>query len=173
MHLESLQNWFVFICEFLEKVLDFLCAQTVSENRKVPQDVSAMAFSVLCLCWKVLSAALEICVLRLDKEVVKLRGLYLIENTMWSSCFLGPSSSPDAFNGTDEEIETVLGVLLMKLFFSSSFFIFGAWVIRWPHVVAEPWELHWPTPAFVWSILPGLCLNEIALGSMDFWVQSI
>lgn len=72
----------VFICECLEKVLVSLCAQTVSEKRKVPQDVSAMAFSVLSLSWKVLSTTLEICVLRFDKEVVKLRGLYLIENTM-------------------------------------------------------------------------------------------
>lgn len=63
------------MCERLEKVLDFLCAQTASENRKVLRDVSARAFSVLCLCWKVLSAVLEICVLRLGKEVLKLTPL--------------------------------------------------------------------------------------------------
>lgn len=82
VHPRPLPSWFVLISERLEKVLDFLCAQTASENRKVPQDVSAMAFGVWCLRWKVLSDTLEISVLRLDKEVVKLRGLYLIENTM-------------------------------------------------------------------------------------------
>lgn len=73
---------FLSVSECPEKVLDFLCAQAASEKRKVPQDVSATAFGVLCLCWKVLPAAPEVCVLRLDKEVVKLRGLDLIENTM-------------------------------------------------------------------------------------------
>lgn len=99
------------------KFWTFFCAQAVCENRKVPQDFSAVAFSVLCLCWKILSATLEICVLRLDKEVVKLRGFYLLENTMWSSCVLGPFGSPDVFNRTGEVIEKVLGVLLMKCFF--------------------------------------------------------
>lgn len=38
---------------------------------------------------------------------------------MWNSHFLGPSSSPDVFNGTDEKIEKVSGAPPHeKIFFS-------------------------------------------------------
>lgn len=88
--------------------------------------------------------------------------LHLSENTMWSS--------PNVFNGTVEKIEKVLGAPPHEMIFR---YLVVVGEDPCVDAAAEPWELHWPLPAFIWNILPGLYLNEITLGPMDFWVQSI
>lgn len=87
----------VFICERLEKVLDFffLCVQTASENKDAERR--------LCEGFQCFVSLLRSFVWRAGDLIGFLRDLYMSESTMRKFHFLPSLKSPDVLNGIDKK----------------------------------------------------------------------